>query len=183
MTISASKCCAVDVRLSSSWWTGDGIYRASLQNFARMNFFAGLVKSNRHVLNDGTFANPTTPSRHRDINSLGPTFPPHLVKSPRSSPVVGMSFCLIVVRLGQIHPEARDEIWYRLVSPGRDSAGCVHEQIERLPMGASEPRKQEYMDSSDGSTGVFRSSLCSYVSVVHTSRGTSWRASRIMLCR
>ena len=35
----------------------------------------------------------------------------HLVKSSQSSPVVGICFCLIIVRLGKILPETQEETW------------------------------------------------------------------------
>ena len=57
------------------------------------------------------------PPQHHSINSPTPTFYPHvrprscvhLIKFPQTSPAVGISFCLIIVRLGQILPETRDE--------------------------------------------------------------------------
>ena len=130
------------------------------------------------------FASPTTSSQPHGTSSPAPAFLPHfrwrsrthLAKFSQSSPVVGTSFCLIIVRLGQILPEARDETWRTSIrtpalrTRGSDLVSVSFPQVEirrdvymseskDFPMETLEPRKQEYADSSDDSPKVSQPSL------------------------
>lgn len=82
------------------------------RTFVLINFFASLAKSNivytfEAMVRSATPLSITTPMY---------TFRPqllraHLAKYSQSSPVLGICFCLIMVRLGRIFPVAQGEDW------------------------------------------------------------------------
>jgi hypothetical protein len=87
-----------------------------LRAFVAINFFAFLAKSNLRytfmamVRLSVPYPPPTiTVSTHRH--------PPHVhtltsLNHPQTGPVVGISFCLIIVRLGYAPAETQDETWH-----------------------------------------------------------------------
>jgi len=155
-----------------------GIFRA----LATMNFLAFLAKSNLSY----TFsAMVCSPSSVRPLDLTGPTRRhrssvftfscTYLVKSPQSSPAVGISFCLIIVRLGHVLPVAREESWdtsaytpaSRTGGSGRVAVSFPQIKIRRdvyvneskdLPMGTLEAQERGYVNSSAGLPKIFRSS-------------------------
>ena len=92
--------------------------------------------------------------------------PSVLTFTPQSSPAVGISFCLIIVRLGHIFPVARDETWHMssptpashpttsnltTISFGKVEAkqDASPGESEDHPMGTLDSRKQEYVNDSE----------------------------------
>ena len=92
--------------------------------------------------------------------------PSVLTFTPQSGPAVGISFCLIIVRLGHIFPVARDETWhmssrtsashptasnlttisFRKVEAKQDASLG---ESEDHPMGTLDSQKQEYVKDPD----------------------------------
>lgn len=87
--------------------------------------------------------------------------------------MVGISFCLIIVRLGQIVPEARDETWHtsahspssRTYASGRVAVAFPQVVIQQdvyvsdskdFPMETLGSQKQEYGASSEDLSKVFQ---------------------------
>ncbi|KAF9644526.1 hypothetical protein BDM02DRAFT_3121771 [Thelephora ganbajun] len=92
------------------------------------------------------------------------------------SPVIGISFCLIIVRLGHVLPKARSESWRMSIrtpgsrTTGSDKVGVSFTQLKvrrdvfvsestDTPTGTMESHKQEYVNPSDDLPGVIRASL------------------------
>lgn len=115
---------------------------------------------------------PLQPSRYHGSYPLTPASRPHPrprthpVKSPQSSPAVGIAFCLIIVRLGHILPEAREDTWeassrtpsFRTRPSGQVAIEFpkieVQQEVytgepEGFPMESLESGKQDYVNSAD----------------------------------
>jgi len=152
-----------------------------------MNFIAFLAKSNFTYTFFAMVRSsvPPPPPLEHGISSEKPTFLPHvdphshihLAKSPQISPAVGISFCLIIVRLSHILPQARDEPWHASVrtQPAPRTQGSDHATIQFSQVGdqrdtyTSEPReiaievldsrKQGCVHSSGDPSKIIRASL------------------------
>lgn len=94
---------------------------------------------------------------------------------PQTGPVVGISFCLIIARLGQILPEVQDETWHvslrapasRTPASGQAALPLAQaggkrdvyvDELKDLPTGTSESQKQEFTNSSGGLPTIFPTS-------------------------
>jgi len=103
---------------------------------------------------------------------------PHtcLYKTSQSSPILGICFCLIIVRLGQVFPVAQEETWHPSIhTPSSRSRGSNRVSVsfpkvdirqdvcegdsKDFPMETLESQKQEYVGSSNEPPKVFRPSL------------------------
>ena len=143
------------------------------RTFTLLNFFTSIAKTNLVYTSLSLVRSSVTPphSHHHGVTSPTPVFHPHvhqrscthLVKSLQTSPAVGISFCLIIVRLGRILPEAREESWNMSVrtpiwrSFTTDRLAVSYPQVkiqkdvyvggpEDFPMG-TESQKEGYVDS------------------------------------
>ena len=98
--------------------------------------------------------------------------------SPQTGPVVGISFCLIIVRLGSPLPEVQDEDWHvsfrtppsKSATSDQIAVSLAQFKIQRnesvsgprechMELETSVPQAQMYVDSSDDLPKVFRHSL------------------------
>ena len=156
--------------------------------FTVVNFFAYLTKSNIVYTSTSMVCRSVSfpPRQHRGINKPAPPAPistcihcTHFVKSLQTSPAVGISFCLIIVRLSRILPEAQDGTRHlsgsgrtpasRTAGPDQVAVSFTQVKIQRdvfvsesenHPMETLDSQKEGYdVDSSDDSPRVFRSSL------------------------
>jgi len=154
------------------------------RTFATMNFIAFLFKSNLSYTFYATVClSLSLPlPRSHGVNSPTPAFRPHvcpdscayLVNLPQSSPAVGISFCLIIVRLGHVLPVAREETcdasFYapasRTGASGRVAVSFPQVNVQRdvyvseskdFPMGAPEARERGRVNSPTDLPKVFRS--------------------------
>lgn len=122
-----------------------------LRVFTTANFFTYYVaKSNLTFTSLAMVRSPVPPP---------PPF--HTYLTLQSGPAAGISFCLIIVRLGHVSPVARDETWHSSTLASRPSASdpiplsfaqvkvqqdtCPSES-ENLPMEALESQKHEYIN-------------------------------------
>ena len=143
------------------------------RTFSTMNFISFLAKSNLTF----TFL--------AMVRLLAPPPPPNITasmpahvhpQSPQSGPAVGISFCLIIVRLGKVLPEARDktlEVSIRTPAsrtPVPDRLAISFPQVDGqqdtwvsgpkdLPMRRLGSRTEGYGDSSGDLSKPLRSSL------------------------
>ena len=133
-----------------------------------------------YILRDGMFPILSTPPQCHRPNS--PTLISHLhvlvylpCQNPQSSPAVGISFCLIIVRLGRVLPVAREETWdasvctpaSRTGESGQVAVEFPQIKVQRdvyvseskdFPMGSLEARERGYVNSSARLPKIFRSS-------------------------
>jgi len=135
-----------------------------------MNFAAFLAKSNLPF----TFLAMVCSSVSSPLNATL-TFIRILLQS---GPAVGISFCLIIVRLGRVLPDARDKTWEASIRtpasrtrvPDQLALSFPKTEVQRnvdvwvngskdLPMGSLEFQKQGYVDSSGSSPKTLRSFL------------------------
>ena len=90
------------------------------RTFVALNFFSFLAKSDLAYTFLAMVRSPTSPFPPSWFSALSPTLRPLIplrsrtypVNFPQTGPAVGISFCLIIVRLGRTLPEAQDETWH-----------------------------------------------------------------------
>ena len=101
----------------------------------------------------------------------------HVVKSPQTSPAVGISFCLIIVRLGHILPGSQEGSRYlsgssrtpasRTTGPDPVAVSFTQVKVQRdvyvgesedHPMETLEPQKEGYVDPSGSLPKIIRTS-------------------------
>ena len=158
-----------------------------LRAFAMMDFLAYLAKSELSYTFLAIVRSPTSTHWCQLTNIyLHPHVHPRslarLVVPPQSSPAVGISFCLIIVRLGQILPEVRDKTWHgsaptpasRKHTPGQVSVLFPQVKVQRdvyvsglrdFPMESLESQKDGYTSSPADLPRSFRSSLSPPITV------------------
>lgn len=143
---------------------------SAFRAFSTMNFVTFLAKSNLTYTSLAMVRSSAFITRPNVTVSISP----HV--HPQSGPAVGISFCLIIVRLGRILPEARDNtLEVSIRTPASRSRPPDHlavsfPQVEAqrnvwvrgsndLPMGSLESQKREYVDSSSDLPKPLRPSL------------------------
>jgi len=87
------------------------------RTFVALNFFSFLAKSELANTFLAMVRSPISPPSYYGFGVLSPTLHysrslTYPVNSPQTGPAVGISFCLIIVRLGRTLPEAQDETWH-----------------------------------------------------------------------
>ena len=92
------------------------------RTFASITFFTALAGSSLTYTFAAMVRSTILPSHH-SMNTSTPTFLSHVhrrsranfAESQQSSPILGICFCLIIVRLGRIFPVAQEEIWHTCI--------------------------------------------------------------------
>ena len=161
------------------------IFTEHLRTFTSVNFWLSLAGNTITYVTVSMVRSPIstlppniTVSTHRLLLSVLTFAGVHvlILHNPQSSPVLGICFCLIIVRLGKVLPVAQEETWHasirtpssRTPGSGRFSVSFPKVEVRRgvyvsdsggFPMEALESQKGEYVDSSNGSPKVFRSSV------------------------
>jgi len=112
------------------------------RSFVAMNFFAYLAKSNLEY----TFLEMVRSPSVVPFTRAHVLTPPNLLQT---NPAVGISFCLIIVRLGRILPETRDETWR--MSTRTPSSRTPGSDPFVVPFAQVKVQRDVYVSSSCGS--------------------------------
>ena len=125
------------------------------RTFSVLNFFTALAKSNLTYVFLALVRSSVHHPAHQGINYL-PSSRTHIAKPPQSGPAAGISFCLIIVRLGHVLPEPQDETWctsIRTPAPRRSVSTRVAVLFPQVHV-----QRDVYMSGSKGfSTGTLES--------------------------